>query len=136
MPDTRLVKILENQLQGYAARDVERTLKSFADDAVLQDMADPHSPYVGSEAIKGFLVEYFATVEDVNVEITSLATNDNVVLAELEVSAKYVGEPHSHENPRDVVMRYAMSYRIRKDGLIERERFYMDAAEFQRQIAA
>jgi steroid delta-isomerase-like uncharacterized protein len=122
------------QMEAYAALNTNALLSTFADDCVLQDMADPLHPHTGRSEIEAFLTEYFAALQDVNVDVVTLATSGEKVVGELEVSATYVGHPFSHENGRKVVLRYVAIDTVR-DGKIAHERFYWDRGELERQLA-
>jgi ketosteroid isomerase-like protein len=126
--------LFETQIAAYAALDTERLMATFTEDCVLQDMADPENPFVGTVAIRGFLDEYFSTLADVSVEITTVVANGDKVVGELEVKATYVGEPYSRADGREVIMRYCVIDTVR-DSAICFERFYWDRAEFERQLA-
>jgi steroid delta-isomerase-like uncharacterized protein len=121
-------------MAAYGALDRDTLLTTFADDAVLRDMADPDNPFSGKDAIREFLDEYFAALTDVEVEIVSTVADAETVAGELEVNATYVGAPFSHGNGRKVVMRYCVVDTVH-DGKVVYERFYWDRTEFERQLA-
>jgi ketosteroid isomerase-like protein len=135
MTDASLENIFRNQMAAYAECDVEKLVESFTDDAVLVDMADPGKPFVGIEAVRGFLVDYFATLRDVVVDVTMVTTGDSSVIGELDVTASYVGEPFSEDNRQPIRLRYCVAEEIR-DGHVASERFYWDSADFERQLQA
>lgn len=133
MTDAALENIFRNQMAAYAECDVEKLVESFTADAVLVDMADPQNPFVGIDAVRGFLVDYFATLRDVVVDVTMVATGENSVIGELDVTASYIGEPFSEDHRRPIRLRYCVAEEIR-DGHVASERFYWDSADFQRQL--
>jgi ketosteroid isomerase-like protein len=135
MGDTALENVFRNQMAAYAACDVDTLVDSFTDDCVLVDMADPQHPFVGIEAVRGFLEDYFAPLRDVVVDVTMVATGSESVIGELDVSANFVGDPFSPDNPRPIRLRYCVAEEIR-DGHVARERFYWDSSDFQRQLGA
>jgi len=133
MTDATLESIFRNQMAAYAACDIEKLVESFTDDCVLVDMADPENPFVGIDAIRGFLVDYFSTLRDVVVDVTMVAAGQDCVIGELDVTASYVGEPFSEDNRQPIRLRYCVAEEIR-DGHVASERFYWDSNDFQRQL--
>jgi ketosteroid isomerase-like protein len=130
-----LIQLLETQLDAFADLDVDRLLATFAaEGAVLQDMADPENPFEGLEEIRGFLQGYFGDIEDASVDIISMATNADTVVAELEMKFTWVAVPFSPEDGRDVLLRYVVFDTVR-DGKIIRERFYWNPAELDGQLS-
>jgi ketosteroid isomerase-like protein len=130
-----LIQLLEAQLDAFADLDVDRLLATFAaEGAVLQDMADPENPFEGLEEIRGFLQGYFGDIEDASVDIISMATNADTVVAELEMKFTWVAVPFSPEDGRDVLLRYVVFDTVR-DGKIIRERFYWNPAELDGQLS-
>lgn len=126
--------VFRTQMAAYAACDVEGLLASFAEDCVLTDMTDPGNPFIGKDAVEGFLVGYFATLRNVEVSVTHVAAGDNLVIGELDVTADYVGTPFTEENHRAVRLRYCVAEEIR-NGHVAQERFYWDSGDFARQLA-
>jgi ketosteroid isomerase-like protein len=133
MTENSLEVVFRTQMAGYAACDVEQLMTSFAVDATLTDMADTQHPFVGRDEIRAFLVDYFASLANVDVTITGVAETGDLVIGELDVTADWVGAPHSLDHPRPVRFRYAVAETIR-DGLVVEERFYWDSADLDRQI--
>lgn len=127
-------EVFRAQMAAYAACDVQGLLASFTEDCVLTDMADPANPFVGKNAVEGFLIGYFATLRNVAVTVTHVAAVEGLVIGELDVTADYVGEPLSEANSRAVRLRYCVAEEIR-DGHVARERFYWDSGDFERQLA-
>ncbi|MFV8054798.1 nuclear transport factor 2 family protein [Mycobacterium sp. 48b] len=133
MTDASLERIFRTQMAAYAECGVEKLVESFTDDCVLVDMADAENPFKGIDAIRGFLVGYFATMRDVVVDVTTVTTGHSSVIGELDVSASYIGEPFSEDNRKPIRLRYCVAEEIR-DGHVASERFYWDSADFQRQL--
>jgi ketosteroid isomerase-like protein len=127
--------VFRTQMAAYAACDVEGLLASFTADCVLVDMADPANPFIGKDAVNGFLIGYFATLRNVAVDVTHVAAGEDLVIGELDVTADYVGAPFCEERPGAVRLRYCVAEEIR-DGRVARERFYWDSGDFARQLAA
>jgi ketosteroid isomerase-like protein len=133
--ENALETIFRTQMAAYADRDVEALVTTFTDDCVLVDMADVEHPFVGTDAVRGFLRDYFATLRDVVVDVTMVATGTDSVIGELDVTANYVGEPFTEQKPRPVRLRYCVAEEIR-DGSVASERFYWDSADLERQLTA
>lgn len=133
MSNTNL-PVFEAQMAAFGQMDIERLMRSFDKDAVLQDMSAPDSPWTGSEQIREFLRDYFSRLSRVRVNIASVATSDDRVFAELEVNAGYAADASSPSHVRDVLMRYCVVETFRQ-GKIVHERFYWDRAEFESQLS-
>lgn len=131
MNDTNL-QLFKTQMAAFGQMDVDALLTSFDDEAVLQDMSDPESPWVGIAEIRSFLTDYFSHLSDVRVTIASAATSSDRVFAELEVNAEYAPDPAAPEF-HDIVMRYCVVEKF-NEGRIVHERFYWDRAEFESQF--
>lgn len=132
MSNTNL-QLFEAQMAAFGQMDVESLLTSFDEDAVLQDMSAPESPWTGSEEIRRFLSDYFSHLSKAQVKIASVATSDDRVFAELEVKAGYVADASSPSDVQDVLMRYCVVETF-SQGKIVHERFYWDRAEFESQF--
>jgi ketosteroid isomerase-like protein len=126
--------VFEAQMAAFGQMDIERLMKSFDKDAVLQDMSAPDSPWTGSEQIRQFLREYFSHLSRVRVNVASVATSDDRVFAELEVNAGYATDASDPAHVRDVLMRYCVVETF-SQGKIVHERFYWDRAEFESQLS-
>ncbi|MGO4246363.1 nuclear transport factor 2 family protein [Paenarthrobacter sp. RAF54_2] len=134
MNDTNL-QLFKTQMAAYGQMDIDMLMTSFDDKAVLQDMSEPDSLWVGSSEIRRFLTEYFAHLSEVQVTIASVATSSNRVFAELEVNAKYSPDAGSPSDIHDVVMRYCVVETF-SQGRIVHERFYWDRSEFESQLSS
>jgi ketosteroid isomerase-like protein len=126
--------VFEAQMAAFGQMDVERLMSSFDEDAVLQDMSTPDSPWTGGEQIREFLRDYFSHLSRVRVNIASVASTHDRVFAELEVHAGYAAEAASPSHVRDVLMRYCVVETF-SEGKIVHERFYWDRAEFESQLS-
>ena len=133
MSNTNLL-LFETQMAAFGQMDIEGLMTSFDKDAVLQDMSAPESPWTGSEEIRRFLDDYFSHLSKVQVNIASVATNDDRVFAELEVKAGYAPEASSPSDVHEVLMRYCVVETF-SQGKIVHERFYWDRAEFESQFS-
>jgi ketosteroid isomerase-like protein len=135
MGDSALENVFRNQMAAYAACDIDALVASFTHDCELVDMADPQHPFIGIEAVRGFLVDYFSALREVVVEVTTVATGAGSVIGELDVTADFVDDPFSPDNPRPIRLRYCVAEEIR-DGHVAKERFYWDSNDLQRQLHA
>ncbi|MBY6537705.1 nuclear transport factor 2 family protein [Rhodococcus sp. BP-349] len=133
MSENALETIFRTQMAAYADCDVEALIATFTDDCVLVDMADVDHPFVGTDAVRGFLVDYFAALRHVVVDVTMVATGTDSVIGELDVTANYVGAPFTEQTPRPIRLRYCVAEEIR-DGGVSSERFYWDSADLERQL--
>jgi len=122
-------------IDAYTAQDADALLSLFTEDGVIQDMADPDNFSKGQDAMRIFLADYFGALEDVQVELSSVAVGDNVVSAEVDVHANWVAAPFSSERPKAVHLSYCVVDAFR-DGKIWRERYYWDTSILQRQLDA
>jgi limonene-1,2-epoxide hydrolase len=107
----------------WPERNVEKLLGYFTDDAVYHNM--PMEPVTGKNGIREVL-NLFIPAEDVEAEITLLATRGNVVFTE-RVDRMTVGG-------KRVVLPCAGVFELR-DGKITAWRDYFDLATWQRQTA-
>jgi ketosteroid isomerase-like protein len=130
---TTNLQLFEAQMAAFGQMDVDRLLASFGENAVLQDMSAPDSPWIGREEIRGFLRDYFSHLSDVRVTIASVATSDDRIFAELEVKARYAANPASSADLHDVQMRYCVVETF-SHGEIIHERFYWDRGQFESQL--
>ena len=129
------VQLFKAQMDAFGQRDVDQLLLSFAEAAVLQDMSAPDAPWSGKSEIREFLRDYFSHLTDVRVNIKSVATADDLVVAELEVEAGYAPNGSDDTDIYDVVMRYCV-VEVFQGGKIVSERFYWDRAEFESQLTS
>ncbi len=135
MDEKRNVQLFRAQMDAFGQMDVGRLLLSFAETAVLQDMSAPDAPWSGKSEIRAFLLDYFSHLSDVHVNIKSVAADDDLVVAELEVDARYAPDPSDRADIHDVFMRYCVVEEF-QSGRIVSERFYWDRAEFESQFSA
>lgn len=125
--------VFEAQMAAFGQMDIERLMRSFDEDAVLQDMSAPDSPWTGTDQIREFLREYFSHLSSVRLDIASVATSGDRVFAELEVRAAYAADASAPSHLHDVLMRYCVVETF-SQGKIVHERFYWDRAEFESQL--
>jgi len=131
--DNPNVQLFRAQMAAFGHMDVDQLLLSFAETAVLQDMSAPDAPWKGKSEIREFLLDYFSHLSDVNLNIKSVATGDDLVVAELEVHARYAPDPSDGADIHDVFMRYCVVEEF-QSGKIVSERFYWDRSEFESQL--
>jgi limonene-1,2-epoxide hydrolase len=108
---------------AWAARNVERLLDYFTDDALYHNM--PMEPVTGKNSIREVL-NLFIPAEDIEARITHLATRGNIVFTE-RIDRMTMGG-------KAVVLPCAGVFEIR-DGKIAAWRDYFDLATWQRQTA-
>ena len=108
---------------AWPERSVDKLLAYFTDDALYHNM--PMEPVTGKDGIREVL-NLFVPSEDLEAEITQLATRGNVVFTE-RIDRMTVGG-------KKVVLPCAGVFEIR-DGKIAAWRDYFDLATWQRQTA-
>ncbi len=108
---------------AWPERNVDKLLGYFTDDALYHNM--PMEPVTGKDGIREVL-NMFIPAEDVEAEITLLATRGNVVFTERIDRMTIAG--------KEVVLPCAGVFEIR-DGKIAAWRDYFDLATWQRQTA-
>ena len=108
---------------AWPERNVEKLLGYFTDDALYHNM--PMEPVTGKNGIREVL-NLFIPAEDVEAEITQLATRGNIVFTERIDRMTFGG--------KKVVLPCAGVFEIR-DGKIATWRDYCDLATWQRQTA-
>ena len=108
---------------AWPERDVEKLLGWFTDDALYHNM--PMEPVTGKNGIREVL-NLFIPAEDVEAEITQLATRGNIVFTE-RIDRMTIGG-------KRVILPCAGVFDIR-DGKIAAWRDYFDLATWQRQTA-
>lgn len=128
-----IVDVFRKQMSAYGDCDVETLMTTFAEGCVLRDMAEPEHPYEGRDAVRDFLVGYFADLANVDVTIKAVTANQDTVIGELDVTADWVSEPFSRENPRRIRLQYAVADTIEND-LVTYERFYWDSEGLRQQL--
>jgi limonene-1,2-epoxide hydrolase len=107
----------------WSQRSVEKLLDYFTDDALYHNM--PMDPVTGKDGIREIL-NLFIPAEDVEAEITHLATRGNIVFTE-RVDRMTMGG-------KRIALPCAGVFEIR-DGKIAAWRDYFDLATWQRQTA-
>ena len=115
--------IVRDFCAAWPERNVEKLLGYFTDDALYHNM--PMEPVTGKSGIREVL-NLFIPAEDVEAEITLLATRGNVVFTERIDRMTFGG--------KKVVLPCAGVFEIR-DGKIAAWRDYFDFATWQRQVA-
>lgn len=123
-----LVQRVESFRDAYLARDVERMVEHFAEDAELT--AAP-GVFRGREAIRRFLAwdaDLSPTVEVEDVGLGLAAVGDSAVLWERVIHLSYEGVPYDEDA--------ATLLELDDQGLIRRYRSYYDKLAVVDQIAA
>jgi ketosteroid isomerase-like protein len=127
-----LKSFFKNQIAVFSTGDVNRLLELYSAEAILRDMTEPASPFVGKASIGDFLHDYFADLTDLRPRLRSLLTGPQSVGGELELTAVLSGDADRRSESRTVTYRYFVIESIDDDGLISEERFYWDSATSHR----
>lgn len=106
------------------ARNVERVLDYFTDDALYHNM--PMDPVTGKDGIREVL-NVFISAKDVEIEVVQIASRGNVVFTERIDRMTLAG--------KRIVLPCAGVFEIR-DGKIAAWRDYFDLATWQRQAGS
>lgn len=120
MPDAK--QIVRDFCAAWEARDQQRILDAFTDDAVYHNM--PMPPATGKDAIKGLLAVILTPAQSVKFDIKHIVSDGDVVLTE-RVDTFQMGE-------KTVALEVMGTFEIR-DGKIAAWRDYFDMASWTRQ---
>ena len=107
---------------AWEARDPQRILDAFADDAVYHNM--PMPPAVGKDAIKGLLAVILTPAQSVKFDIKHIVADGDIVLTE-RVDTFQIGD-------KTVALEVMGTFELR-DGKIAAWRDYFDMASWTRQ---
>jgi len=121
---TDAIETVRDFCAAWEARDQQRILDAFTDDAVYHNM--PMQPAKGKDAIKGLLGVILTPANDVTFEIKHIAANGDVVLTERVDSFKIGG--------RSVTLPVMGVFEVR-DGKIAAWRDYFDLATWTKQTS-
>ncbi len=115
-------QIVRDFCAAWEARDQQRILDAFTDDAVYHNM--PMPPAAGKDAIKGLLAVILAPAQSVKFEIKYVVADGDVVLTE-RVDTFQMGDT-------TVALEVMGTFELR-DGKIAAWRDYFDMASWTRQ---
>lgn len=115
-------QIVRDFCAAWDARDQQRILDAFTDDAVYHNM--PMAPAVGKDAIKGMLAVILAPAQSVKFEIKHIAAVGDIVLTE-RLDTFQMGD-------KTVTLEVMGAFELR-DGKIAAWRDYFDMASWTRQ---
>lgn len=118
------VQVVRDFCAAWEARDQQRILDAFSDDAVYHNM--PMQPATGKDAIKALLGIILAPASSVQFEINHIAAAGDVVLTE-RVDTFRMGE-------RTVTLPAMGAFEVR-DGKIAAWRDYFDLATWTKQAS-
>ncbi|MDE3096451.1 MAG: SgcJ/EcaC family oxidoreductase [Chloroflexota bacterium] len=118
------VQVVRDFCAAWEARDQQRILDAFADDAVYHNM--PMQPAAGKDAITALLGIILAPASSVRFEINHIAAAGDVVLTE-RVDTFRMGE-------RTVTLPVMGAFEVR-DGKIAAWRDYFDLATWTKQAS-
>ncbi len=83
-------KIDEENIASWSARDADRTLAQFADDAVWQDVGVPE-PMRGKAAMRPYVQSWFTAFPDLTARVTNRVVTEDQVATELEFTGPNTG---------------------------------------------
>lgn len=119
--------------EAWAARDVERIMSFFTEDAVYEDVA-MGVVNEGKDQIRGFLGELFSAIPDFAVEVTSAFGAGDQAGSEWIMTGTHTGAfPDLPATNKSFKVRGASVIELR-DGRIKRVSDYWDQVVFLRQI--
>ena len=121
MPDGN--QLIADFVAAFNAKDVDRIMTFFADDAVYHNM--PTEPVRGVEAVRNVIASYVGAAEVVDWEITASAQVGDTVLTERIDRFVFGG--------KDVTLPVMGAFDI-EDGKIVAWRDYFDQATWNRQM--
>jgi limonene-1,2-epoxide hydrolase len=115
-------QIVRDFCAAWEARDQQRILDAFTDDAVYHNM--PMPPAAGKDAIKGLLTVILAPAQSVKFDIKHIVADGDVVLTE-RLDTFQMGD-------KTVALEVMGTFELR-DGKIAAWRDYFDMASWTRQ---
>ena len=118
------IQIIEDFVAAFNAKDVDRIMSFFTDDAVYHNM--PTGPVEGTEAVRKVIAGYVNAAASLDWEITASAQVGSTVLTERVDRFVFGG--------KDVVLPVMGAFDLR-DGKIAAWRDYFDQATWSKQMA-
>jgi limonene-1,2-epoxide hydrolase len=118
------VQVVRDFCAAWEARDQQRILDAFTDDAVYHNI--PMQPAKGKDAIKGLLAMILGPATEVSFEIAHIAANGDTVMTE-RIDTFRMGE-------RTVALPVMGVFEVR-DGKIAAWRDYFDLATWTKQAS-
>jgi steroid delta-isomerase-like uncharacterized protein len=115
-------------IDGWNARDGGKVAAAFTPDGVRVEYAKPGARLEGREAIAGQAQGYMTAVPDCVLDVRGLIEQGETATLEWTYRGTHTGDiPGLEASGRDISLPGVSVYRLR-DGLIEEERVYWDAA--------
>jgi steroid delta-isomerase-like uncharacterized protein len=115
-------------IDGWNSREGTRVAEAFTPDGVRVEYARPGARLEGREAIAAQAQAYMTAVPDCVLDVRGLIEHDGSATLEWTYRGTHTGDiPGLEATGRDISLPGVSVYRLR-DGLIEEERVYWDAA--------
>jgi steroid delta-isomerase-like uncharacterized protein len=115
-------------IDGWNSREGTRVAEAFTPDGVRVEYARPGARLEGREAIAAQAQAYMTAVPDCVLDVRGLIEHDGTATLEWTYRGTHTGDiPGLEATGRDISLPGVSVYRLR-DGLIEEERVYWDAA--------
>lgn len=115
-------------IDGWNSRDGEQVATAFTPDGVRVEYAKPGARLEGRDAIIGQVQAYVTSVPDCVLDVRGLIEQGDTATLEWTFRGTHTGDiPGLEATGRDISLPGVSVYRLR-DGLIEEERVYWDAA--------
>ena len=115
-------------IDGWNSRDGGQIAAAFTPDGVRVEYAKPGARLEGRDAIAGHTEAYVTSVPDCVLDVRGLIEQDDTATLEWTFRGAHTGDiPGLEATGRDISLPGVSVYRLR-DGLIEEERVYWDAA--------
>jgi steroid delta-isomerase-like uncharacterized protein len=115
-------------VDGWNARDGRRVAEAFTEDGVRVEYAKPGARLEGRDAIAGQADAYMTAVPDCVLDVRGMEVDGDRAVLEWTYRGNHTGDiPGLAASGRAIDLPGASVYRLR-DGLIEEERVYWDAA--------
>lgn len=119
---------VQGLIDGWNARDGARVAAAFTPDGVRVEFAKPGARLEGRDAIAIQAGAYITAVPDCALDVRGLHEHDGTAVLEWTYRGTHTGDiPGLDASGRDISLPGISVYRLR-DGLIEEERVYWDAA--------
>lgn len=131
-PTTGTVAVVERMYAAYNDHDVAAVVACWAPDG---EEFLPLSGVMHVPELSEHLLRFFAAFPDARTKVVSITAQGERVVAEVELSGTFTGEPFQNliANGRPWTARMAECFEVR-DGLVQRLDVYMDSLDLMRQI--
>jgi steroid delta-isomerase-like uncharacterized protein len=117
-------------IDGWNSRQGSKVAAAFTPDGVRVEFAKPGARLEGREAIAQQAQAYMTAVPDCVLDVRGLEEGESTAVLEWTYRGNHTGDiPDLPASGREISLPGVSVYRLR-DGLIEEERVYWDAATF------